>query len=100
RHHQELHSFPTRRSSDLKKKKSLFLSIGPPTVPPNMFQRRGGLSALLNLFSQEFEFSLSLRKYSQRSPWKLLVPDLIVALTMPRSEEHTFELQSRGHLVC
>ena len=31
----------------------------------------------MNLFSHEFELSLSLRKNSHRSPWKLLVPDLI-----------------------
>jgi len=48
-----------------------------------MFQRSLLRSDLLNLFSQEFEFSLSLRKYYQTSPWKLLVPDLMEALTMP-----------------
>jgi hypothetical protein len=31
--------------------------MGPPTVPPNMFQRNRGLGLPLNLFSHEFEFN-------------------------------------------
>src|SRR5207302_8844334 len=42
-----------------------------------------GLLIPLNPFSHWFEFSLSFLKYSQRSPWKLFVPDLIVVLTIP-----------------
>ena len=57
--------------------------MGPPMVPPNMFQRNKFLGCAANLFSQELEFSLSLRKNSQRSPWKLLVPDLMLVLMMP-----------------
>src|SRR5690625_7853618 len=59
-HHMELHSFPTRRSSDLARfdcfpDPKLMLSISKP-LPLNM--------------------------------------------PIIRSEEHTSELQSRGHLVC
>src|ERR1700688_3817634 len=70
------------------KKKSLFFRIGPPTVPPNMFQRSLALGSAgyAKLFDQLFAFSLSLRKNSQMSPWKALVPDLMVALTIPPSK--------------
>src|SRR5690625_5573287 len=64
----DLHSFPTRRSSDL---------------PPLVSNRHR-----------------SLREGCGRSPaWTVLIARN--SQTAPlRSEEHTSELQSRGHLVC
>src|SRR5579863_2398818 len=78
-----------RRLCSSMKKKSLSLMMWPPNVPPNWFQRsaeRGTATPAdgpFQLLAQEFEFSLSLRKYSKRSPWNLLVPDLITTLMMP-----------------
>src|ERR1700686_3330850 len=70
------------------KKKSLFLRIGPPTVPPNIFHRSFclGSAGYARLFDQLFAFRTSFRKNSQTSPWRPLVPDLIVALIMPPSK--------------
>src|SRR5690625_6077200 len=71
RDHRDLHSFPTRRSSDLADVKL-------------------------------FEYAHPIKRiYSQSSS---TVKTLIVRnrdrLLIERSEEHTSELQSRGHLVC
>src|SRR5439155_19524750 len=63
-HHPDLHSFPTRRSSDLAR----YGTGGSLPVPP---APGGGMRVL-----QDYQ------------GWE------------PRSEEHTSELQSRGHLVC
>src|SRR5690625_6484670 len=35
-----------------------------------------------------------------RMPWIFILVLLISAISISRSEEHTSELQSRGHLVC
>src|ERR1700748_480221 len=51
-----------------------------------MFQRTVGFASTsvgFSLFSHWLAFRTSLRKNSQASPWKLLVPDLMDALTMP-----------------
>src|SRR5690625_5962180 len=60
-HHPEIHSFPTRRSSDL-----------------------GGRQ-------------LAISRLSERG-WRMI--DCRASTVKERSEEHTSELQSRGHLVC
>src|SRR5690625_7052049 len=65
RHHRHLHSFPTRRSSDLHHEEVLVPAGG--HGGPDPAHRLGGFDDLLAL---------------------------------QRSEEHTSELQSRGHLVC
>src|SRR5439155_20732455 len=67
-HHRDLHSFPTRRSSDLMRR----------TV--NCFPSSTSISS--------FTSFLSSSKVVLGTGVKL------------RSEEHTSELQSRGHLVC
>src|SRR5437870_6766228 len=65
--HRALHSFPTRRSSDLR------------------------LESVKTRLSTEF-----------RCAWAALsmLPRSVTACWWTRSEEHTSELQSRGHLVC
>src|SRR3712207_7168946 len=35
-----------------------------------------------------------------RKPWNQLLPNLVSLPVIPRSEEHTSELQSRQYLVC
>src|SRR5207253_10004608 len=84
RPHRDLHSFPTRRSSDLEDP-----GWGPrwaahPSRGPG--RRRRSLSA------DQSEARSALHPRRRRSPNG--APGRV------RSEEHTSELQSRGHLVC
>src|SRR5690625_6093926 len=62
--HRDLHSFPTRRSSDL-------------ALP-----------------------SRTIRQQTTPAPVATFERNKSAAAPSPRSEEHTSELQSRGHLVC
>src|SRR5207253_8835313 len=98
--HPYLPSFPTRRSSDLLEISVLapnFDDIPPPTL-------RGAANAI------QLEFDDHERGNSKGNPG---LPDRGEATAaphdpfvvfqqgnFPRSEEHTSELQSRGHLVC
>src|SRR5947209_9867173 len=72
-YHRDLHSFPTRRSSDLPE----FLK---PFAPGKLPFR---------------EAQQARRTLRPDQPALRLAPVLL-----PRSEEHTFELQSRQYLVC
>src|SRR5207253_10839056 len=83
-HRRHLHSFPTRRSSDLR------------------LCRPAGLLPLDALHA-----AVRLRPPQQaqeRLGFRPLERDHVHAVVrrpgLPRSEEHTSELQSRGHLVC
>src|SRR5207253_10007962 len=88
--------FPTRRSSDLRKIPIVDASISEPTVMIVRldFDPLGGVDS--NFFGSVFACKLScvncaiLASHpgfpSHQSTW--------------RSEEHTSELQSRGHIVC
>src|SRR5439155_20739318 len=92
RPHRNLHSFPTRRSSDLsrgaappaqgdRQRDSARLRDAPReavTEPPHLAGGRGRLVA----------GRAGSRLSERRCP------------VFSRSEEHTSELQSRGHLVC
>src|SRR5437870_13764335 len=71
RHHRDLHSFPTRRSSDLARAPAHF------AARLRLAARRAG--------ARPRSLHTNLPHIRHR--------DL-------RSEEHTSELQSRGHLVC
>src|SRR5207253_9462271 len=73
----DLHSFPTRRSSDLKSFRILRM-IPQPQLPLTLRARQ--ITLLLEGYG-------SIRSRGLSLDWK-------------RSEEHTSELQSRGHLVC
>src|SRR5699024_11505790 len=75
RHHRHLHSFPTRRSSDLIKEPMILIRD-------------------INRFSGPWWANSAM---SNRSETSLLIiwPELLL-----RSEEHTSELQSRFDLVC
>src|SRR5690348_17655984 len=80
--HRDLHSFPTRRSSDLRKAVNPQMSMpctrnaGP--AEPDGCRTRSRLAG------------------SARSASGIRT----AAVTSPRSEEHTSELQSPVHLVC
>src|SRR5206468_11537680 len=98
--HRYLHSFPTRRSSDLIKLVGLKMTISawsrgrifsrrraqvrPPKPPPTTTTR--ARSAITGL--RRFSFLSEL--------WCLT----LTATYANRSEEHTSELQSRSDLVC
>src|SRR5436305_15338452 len=73
--HRALHSFPTRRSSDLRNRVRRHLALHVERAPPPDF-------AVLEL----------------ARPWVEL--PLGGVSEHRRSEEHTSELQSRPHLVC
>src|SRR5207253_5344298 len=92
-HHQYLHSFPTRRSSDLNADgefnptyRCLFPEPPPPGTVPACAEA-GVLGALAGVLGSMMALE-AIRE--------------IVGFGegLVRSEEHTSELQSRGHLVC
>src|SRR5690606_41876090 len=78
--HLDLHSFPTRRSSDL-------------LVPSSLSKEDVSRSAIALDFYQGFQFGLDELAQKGRS-FSLHV------VKKSRSEEHTSELQSREKLVC
>ena len=60
----------------------LFLLMGPPTVPPNVFASTGSLSGLApRRRSTTFAFNLSLLKNSNAEPLNWFVPDLVTTVT-------------------
>src|SRR5688572_31761447 len=81
RDHRDLHSFPTRRSSDLEE----------PDFCNLAFVALGGAPVGIGVSA----FRLELANWAIPSPsaWKGLP-------SPPRSEEHTSELQSQSNLVC
>src|SRR5205823_10401064 len=99
-HHRHLHSFPTRRSSDLAQYS--------PKVAAACTAAKDGYKADLNI-EPEF-FGINERAYMfarfqhKRFSWGSAVSFLSQAVQEPalyvRSEEHTSELQSLAYLVC
>src|SRR5207253_9166180 len=89
-HHRHLHSFPTRRSSDLIEDFGFeFQDIaGPNWLRPAKF-----VHGQTDRAADWFEFS----RHEKTHAHGCRVPS---ACGKFRSEEHTSELQSRGHLVC
>src|SRR5207253_5494765 len=94
----DLHSFPTRRSSDLELRLSSDLR-------KRFFKDTQGLAKEYGLNAKE-SAALETIKDENIDSLRSLKPHPLVdagahALGMlMRSEEHTSELQSRGHLVC
>src|SRR5439155_19870530 len=82
--HRDLHSFPTRRSSDLYEKMGEFLKLS-----------SGKLAKLARLQRRD-----ELKKDFEDPPAPMFQEVRELVLRKCRSEEHTSELQSRGHLVC
>src|SRR5690606_40940902 len=90
RAHRALHSFPTRRSSDLKRllrvSCAVFLVLVllfTSQVPSASWSRFGSLT----------------QQWIQGS-WLVLTEKPVIDVVSARSEEHTSELQSREKLVC
>src|SRR5207249_10508212 len=84
RDHRALHSFPTRRSSDLN------FSVKLKHLQFDTF--RGPLDARV-LFALNFDGDVDEMKIEGVADFKRIK-------SKPRSEEHTSELQSRFDLVC
>src|SRR5207253_10797971 len=86
--HVDLHSFPTRRSSDL--------------LPVKMKQCAAGSSmcVLVSLGVYAIKLLRLRNRVRIAKHENAAVPDGRRSYGRPRSEEHTSELQSRGHLVC
>src|SRR5439155_12561551 len=80
-----LHSFPTRRSSDLAAKPSCSPTW---TASPNQFD--GAATRSVPPPPSQPNASPLLSPLTKERRWEC----------SNRSEEHTSELQSRGHLVC
>src|SRR5207249_11224469 len=97
-HHRHLHSFPTRRSSDLA-----YAMTTPIVVLED-------LSSSFDAFGRSWELTRGARGkvagtivvtwlISQFLP-QVVIGSISGALGVARSEEHTSELQSRFDLVC
>src|SRR5690625_7354977 len=87
-HHRYLHSFPTRRSSDLLIFIFLIIMSGFFSGSEMAFISANRLN--LEVESRKDSWTGKAVKHFMRNPETFLT----------RSEEHTSELQSRGHLVC
>src|SRR5690606_42029671 len=98
--HLNLHSFPTRRSSDLRKTSGPPQTSGPGAVvsqnkpngdvPQTPQPKSGGGSDF---------FSELAAKIESRNTTKNCKADTVSTSSSSRSEEHTSELQSRENLV-
>src|SRR5207253_7784827 len=84
-HHRDLPSFPTRRSSDLWQRWKRRASYSGAKLEFSF----ADVTGLLDIWSTRLEQGLKEGAASEHELEILL-----------RSEEHTSELQSRGHLVC
>src|SRR5207244_4990305 len=85
RHHRDLHSFPTRRSSDLI---PVMFQIPSDAAETNVSNMRDAIQWKLHAHAD-----LPGVNYDAEF-------DVPVFRTKDRSEEHTSELQSPDHLVC
>src|SRR5205814_9079016 len=93
-HTRALHSFPTRRSSDLPS----VLGSAAISFKPSLFDRlanaQGWRSPKLDPARPEAGVKAWRRRKWMSAPW------LVLVIFPARSEEHTSELQSLRHLVC
>src|SRR5690606_41957005 len=90
--HRGLHSFPTRRSSDLKKKLA-------PCVALKAWRARYGLTQ--KALAEELGISPKAYNFKENGLVSFLENEINYLVERTgRSEEHTSELQSRENLVC
>src|SRR5207253_8155130 len=87
--HPHLPSFPTRRSSDLEM--YVYFSCGIMNTVSTVELSLRFMSAIWNSYS---------KSDTARMPRTMQSGGVRLRVRVPRSEEHTSELQSRGHLVC
>src|SRR5437762_7163086 len=88
---QVLHTFPTRRSSDLKAPEEQLLAA------ETVLRRNATVRSTERLVARQLGIGRS-RRRSRRVPSELSVAG--TAVEDLRSEEHTSELQSPMYLVC
>src|SRR5206468_10268650 len=95
-HHRELHSFPTRRSSDLRHRASAAAETA--GQRPAGAHSSGGRSlvTLCGMPPPRLR-ALALHELETEGAFRRV---LVVRPAHERSEEHTSELQSRSDLVC
>src|SRR5207253_10531311 len=86
--HRDLHSFPTRRSSDLSRKEVVILKL------------HGSIDWFDRAQYREREAAFAAQGSRSRPPHPVFANTASLDVVPLRSEEHTSELQSRGHLVC
>src|SRR5690625_6474612 len=84
-HHQALHSFPTRRSSDLIERITLRYRIKGNHLNLTKLNKSLRIARKNCAMVRSVEESIQIEEEIH---------------IVERSEEHTSELQSRGHLVC
>src|SRR5690606_40108768 len=97
--HRDLHSFPTRRSSDLEPKYSIakaFKLILPEVSQTELplalpYPKHEKLKDIVSYLEHRIHENIS---------FKMLANEFDVSERTLRSEEHTSELQSRENLVC
>src|SRR5690606_41937462 len=94
--HRSIHSFPTRRSSDLHP--AVVAAFGS-AVAPAWRQCLGCVPAQARAAAVDRGLA-GLRVAVPARPGWPGVLGLLAAEAAPRSEEHTSELQSRENLVC
>src|SRR5207244_11000417 len=91
-HYHDLHSFPTRRSSDLPRTSTSKRSpMRPRTATVSPFDRPSH-SAVSGIAPHFVVGGCSMKSWRSSQAFASIVH--------PRSEEHTSELQSPDHLVC
>src|SRR5207253_11051627 len=96
--HLSLHSFPTRRSSDLGASMILAGDLGGTKSNLAIFTSEGGR---LHAVAEQSFLNHSYAGIEEIVKEFLAGHDCIVTQAcLGRSGEHTSELQSRGHLVC
>src|SRR5690606_40775914 len=90
--HRHLPSFPTRRSSDLTSQPSS-VRIGGPPAPMRLPSHSPWRGRMISAWSpQDRRSSENASQIDGGRRWNVTY--------LPRSEEHTSELQSRENLVC
>src|SRR5690625_994996 len=93
---EDLHSFPTRRSSDLNKR--YFEDVIFPesiTATTDLKEAIADREIIVIVIP-----TVGIRDLTKQLNELITDPKIIVHASKGRSEEHTSELQSRGHLVC
>src|SRR5690242_20810506 len=88
RAHPDLHSFPTRRSSDLSRTGMWQYDTKTVYVPFDVLQKDLGMNAK--------DIFVPVTVFSADSP----APQRVLGTAQAKSEEHTSELQSHVNLVC
>src|SRR5439155_18619143 len=96
--HRDLHSFPTRRSSDLAP--GSLGRLGPYEITDVI--GRGGMGIVLKAFHPPLNRHVAIKVLAAEWAHNATARRRFAreAKAAARSEEHTSELQSRGHLVC